>query len=236
MHETYVRVSSLWLSKVWANDKMRYKLTSTEICWNMLNTCPWWRHQMEIYSALLAICAGNSPVTCELSTQRPVTQSFGVFFDLRLNKRLRKQWWGWWFETPPRQLWCHCNEDRDRAKHLRDDIPDKVITSVSRCSVLRKTKPIICNGKMKSYVICLTNNQFHKWKSDKTRHCRPRKRWQWNFNKCFVLTHKIKFYKQLIGLRCSWLIRICAIRCKLTVAEASPLFKGRWSILLDVGL
>ena len=24
--------------------------------------CPWWRHQMEIFSALLAICAGNSPV------------------------------------------------------------------------------------------------------------------------------------------------------------------------------
>ena len=143
---------------------------------------------------------------------------------------------GWWFETPPCQLWCHCNVDRDRAEHLRDDIPDKVITSVSRCSVSRNTKPIICNGKMKSYVICLTNNQFHKWKSDKSRHCRPRKLWQWNFNKCFVLTNKIKFCKQLIGLRCSSLIRICAIRCKLTVAEASSLFKGRRSILLDVGL
>ena len=51
----------------------------------------WWRHQMETFSALLAICAGNSPVTGEFPTQRPVTRSFDVFFDLRLNKRLGKQ-------------------------------------------------------------------------------------------------------------------------------------------------
>ena len=40
---------------------------------------------METFSTLLAICAGNSPVTGEFSTQRPVTRSFDVFFDLRLN-------------------------------------------------------------------------------------------------------------------------------------------------------
>ena len=68
----------------------------------------WWRHQMETSSALLAICAGNSPVTGEFSTQRPVTRSFDVFF-LRPNKRLSKQSWGWWFETPSRPLWRHCN-------------------------------------------------------------------------------------------------------------------------------
>ena len=32
------------------------------------------------------------------------------FFYLRPNKRLSKQWWGWWFETPSCPLWCHCNE------------------------------------------------------------------------------------------------------------------------------
>ena len=41
--------------------------------------------------------------------QRPVTQSFDVFFDLRLNKRLSKQAWGWWSETPSRPLCRHCN-------------------------------------------------------------------------------------------------------------------------------
>ena len=69
----------------------------------------WWRHQMETFSALLAICAGNSPVTGEFPTQRLVTRSFDVFFDLRLDKRLSKQSWGRWFETPSLSLWRHCN-------------------------------------------------------------------------------------------------------------------------------
>ena len=38
---------------------------------------------METVSALLAICAGNSPVPGELPAQRPVTRGFDVFFDLR---------------------------------------------------------------------------------------------------------------------------------------------------------
>ena len=42
--------------------------------------------------------------------KRPVTRSFDVFFDLRLNKRLSIQWWCWWFETPSRLLWRNCNE------------------------------------------------------------------------------------------------------------------------------
>ena len=69
----------------------------------------WWRHQMETFSPLLAICAGNSPVPGEFPTQRPVTGNFDVFFDLRPNKRLSKQSWGWWFETPSRPLWRHRN-------------------------------------------------------------------------------------------------------------------------------
>ena len=74
---------------------------------------PWWRHQIETVSALLAICAGNSPVPGEFPAQRPVTRSFDVFFDLRLNKRLSKQSWGWWFEMLSRPLWRHSN-----AAHL----------------------------------------------------------------------------------------------------------------------
>ena len=64
----------------------------------------WWRHQMETFSVLLAICVVNSPVTGEFPTQRPVTQSFDVFFDLCLNRGLSKQSWGWWFEMPSRLL------------------------------------------------------------------------------------------------------------------------------------
>ena len=69
----------------------------------------WWRHQMETFSALLVICAGNSPVTGEFPAQRPLTRGFDVFFDLHLNKRLSKQSWGWWFKTPSRPLWRHWN-------------------------------------------------------------------------------------------------------------------------------
>ena len=65
---------------------------------------------MEAFSALLALCVGNSPVRGEFPAQRPETRIFDVFFDLRPNRRLSKQWWGWWFGTLWRPLWCHCNE------------------------------------------------------------------------------------------------------------------------------
>ena len=65
---------------------------------------------METLSALLALCARNSLATGEFPPKRPVMRSFDVFFDLRLTKRLIKQWWGWWFETPSRLLWRHCDD------------------------------------------------------------------------------------------------------------------------------
>ena len=43
---------------------------------------------------------GNSRATGEFPSERPVTRSFDVFFDLRLNERLSKQSWGWWFQMP----------------------------------------------------------------------------------------------------------------------------------------
>ena len=52
---------------------------------------PWWRHQMDTFSELLAICAGNSPVIGEFPTQRPMAWNFDIFFDLRPDKRLSKQ-------------------------------------------------------------------------------------------------------------------------------------------------
>ena len=66
-----------------------------------------WHHRMETLSALLDLYARNSPVIGEFLSQKPVTRSFDV--DLCLNKWLSKQSWGWWFETPSRPLWRHCN-------------------------------------------------------------------------------------------------------------------------------
>ena len=71
----------------------------------------WPHHQMETFSALLVLYTGNSPVTSEFPSQRPVTRSFDVIFDLLLNKRFSKQSWGWWFEMPSCSLWHHCIMD-----------------------------------------------------------------------------------------------------------------------------
>ena len=76
----------------------------------------WWRHQVEIFCASLALCAGNSQVTGEFPSQKPVTRSFDCVFDLRLSKRLGKQWRCRWFETPSRSLRRHCNEKNCRYK------------------------------------------------------------------------------------------------------------------------
>ena len=80
-----------------------------------VNTAGWrmMTSSMETFSALLDLCAGNSPVTGEFPSQRPVMQSFDVFFDLRLNKRPSKQSWRRRFETP---LWRHCNGIRHHAR------------------------------------------------------------------------------------------------------------------------
>ena len=79
----------------------------------------WWRHQMETFSAILALCAGNSPATGEFPSQRPVTRGFDVFFDLRLIKRLNKQLRCRWFKTPSCSLWRHSNDEQ--KSYLQDD-------------------------------------------------------------------------------------------------------------------
>ena len=65
---------------------------------------------METVSALLSLCAGNSPVTGEFHSRRPVTRRFDVFFDVRPNKRLSKQSRRRWFDAPLCSLWRHCND------------------------------------------------------------------------------------------------------------------------------
>ena len=77
---------------------------------------------MITFSALLAFCAGNSPVTGEFPAQRPVMQSFDVFFDLRMSKRLSKHSWGWWFETPSSPLWRHFSDISHAPKLAGNDV------------------------------------------------------------------------------------------------------------------
>ena len=107
-----------------------------------------WRHHMETFSALLALCAGNSPVTGEFPSQRPVTWSFDVFFDLCLNKRFSKQSGGWWFETPSRSLY-HNDQETDQYQTAT------IVTFLQTCMQYLKDSNIsdLNNG---SWVACLT--------------------------------------------------------------------------------
>ena len=102
---------------IWCHVEHVRHLASASMCFKSHDSVPhlvgqdssWWCHQKETFSALLAIYAGNLPVPGEFPAQRPMTGSFDVFFDLRLNKWPSKQSWGWWFETLSRPLWRHCN-------------------------------------------------------------------------------------------------------------------------------
>ena len=115
-------LNSIWISLSYGDIFDVFQLLNLDTFWSCvcllhkfgftecsLSHNSWWRHQMETFSALLATCAGNSPVPGEFPTQRPVTRSFDVYFDLRPNKRLSKQSWGWWFETQSCSLWRHRN-------------------------------------------------------------------------------------------------------------------------------
>ena len=111
---TLFALEDLWLycSRIsWSESFSKSILPGTAIVafvicfiWQIL----WWRHKMETFYALLALCTGNSQVTGELPSQRPVTRSFDVFFNLRLNKQSGRRW----FETPSHSLWRHCNLKR----------------------------------------------------------------------------------------------------------------------------
>ena len=95
-----------------------------------------WKDQS---SALLALCVGNLPVTGEVPARKTVTLSFGISFDLRPNKRWRKQLWGWWFETQSQSSWRHRN---DVGEWCRLDIPC-FVTTLMRC-VKRAYSPYWC--------------------------------------------------------------------------------------------
>ena len=69
---------------------------------------PWWRHQMKTFSALPAFCRGILRSRWSPHSKASDAELW-CFFDLRLNKRLSKQTWDWWFETPSWSLWRHCN-------------------------------------------------------------------------------------------------------------------------------
>ena len=115
---------------------------------------------METFSALLVFCAGNSPVPGEFPSQRPVTRSFDVFCHLCLNKRLSKQSWGWWFQTPSRSLWRHRNafwKVYDKAIHNKQGHSSVQHTSPQRKYQFEEIFATGCTGS------CQYDN-FQSWR------------------------------------------------------------------------
>ena len=66
------------------------------------------KNHFMVTSSNWSIFRVTGPLCREPPSQRPVKRSFGVFFDLRLNKHLSKHSRRWWFETPSPVLWRHC--------------------------------------------------------------------------------------------------------------------------------
>ena len=115
---------------------------------------------METFSALLALCAGNSSVAGGFPSQRPVTRSFDVFFDLRLKTRLNEQSRGWWFETPSRPLWRHRNVWVQYAcKYV--SMYERTVLFPTVCNTLCDS---VKSGRLRWPKSFLDNEFFHQYK------------------------------------------------------------------------
>ena len=118
------------------------------------------RHQMKTFSALLALCAGNSPVPGEFPAQRPVPRCFDVFFDLRLDKRLSKQSWGWWLETLSQPLWRHSNDEKSDTFTRVFTIYCTGFSELWR-SIFITERVGIAREKLQEEKICIHSIQWH---------------------------------------------------------------------------
>ena len=110
---------------------------------------------METFPALLALCGGNPPVIGGFPSQRPVTWSFDVFFDLRLNKQLSKQSKSLWFETPSCSLYWHFNDMDTISQYLTTTKHNKVWTLCIILGIYCTTEPPYISS------LCQERHAFH---------------------------------------------------------------------------
>ena len=110
----WYRADDIPLSNLMSNPKMCFQGTRIH------KVCIVWGYGLHQYTTTSSngnICLVIGPLCGGFTghrwipAQRPVTRNSDVFYDMRLNKRLSKQWWGWLFETPSRSLWRHCNDE-----------------------------------------------------------------------------------------------------------------------------
>ena len=104
-----------------------------------------WLHMMPSWNGNNFRVTGH--LCGDFPTQRPVTRGFDIFFDLRLNKKLSKQWWGWWYETPSCPLWRHRNV---MPHFLRQNTHDTNCVSYVSSGLLRGTTSATCAAPISS--------------------------------------------------------------------------------------
>ena len=78
----------------WRNSPHKWPVTRGK-CFHLMTSSWLRRHQMEIFSALLDLCAGNLPIIGVFPTQRPVRRSFDVLTDVCLNTRRKTSYRQW---------------------------------------------------------------------------------------------------------------------------------------------
>ena len=99
---SFLQASFLWMISKFIN--RRYTIPHLHTTIFDVNACV-----CLVYIYQAPKCFINLTVSGAFSAQRPVTRSFDVLFDMRLDKELSKQSRGWWFEMISRPLWRHCN-------------------------------------------------------------------------------------------------------------------------------
>ena len=116
----------IWIQKtyLWAKSKSEvyftWRITSVRN-WrkntNIMEIClhEWWRFHIETFPRYWPSVRGIRQSSVNSPHKDQWRGALIFFFDLRLNKRLCKQWWGWWFETQSRPFWRHCNEDTSHS-------------------------------------------------------------------------------------------------------------------------
>ena len=119
---------------------------------------------METFFTLLTLCEGNPPITGGFPLQTPATQSFNIFFDMRLNKRFSKQSKRRRFETQLSILWRHCtlvaisSQKRMQLTNWNADQTSstKMVEKISR-DFATLTKLSITNF----FMTCLLSRSYH---------------------------------------------------------------------------
>ena len=103
-----------WIDRLSYIDN-RILITFSDVVFSVVS---WWRHQMETFFVLLAICAGIHRSAVNYPHEGLWRGALMFSLICALNKQLSKQSRGWWFEMSSRSLWRHCNDqNHERNKH-----------------------------------------------------------------------------------------------------------------------